>query len=245
MPPVKFLGINLVSELRKFFLEDALPDRPFLWPAVDLSRDDLWQVSEATSFRLERKMSGPRFLEIARGVISQCGVDVKAATATKFNRFRRFLPTGVQVLNLHPQECQAIGSWVEMPEQEAPPLLRQWAARTSCLLITQVSVSWLACVPNPLLCKQCCNMRWQCRCHTRRCLPTPLGGRVFRVLGLAPPQLLQMARKICRFPVPALPKFRNLRHPQRTREAPPRRIPHTSVSWMRLRGLDSVRRFML
>eukprot|EP00439_Symbiodinium_sp_Y106_P041725 s3206_g5.t1 len=89
MPPVKFLGINLVSELRKFFLEDALPDRPFLWPAVDLSRDDLWQVSEATSFRLERKMSGPRFLEIARGVISQCGVDVKAATATKFNRLAR------------------------------------------------------------------------------------------------------------------------------------------------------------
>ena len=190
-------------------------------------------------------MSGPRFLEIARGIISQCGVDVKAATATKFNRFRRFLPTGVQVLNLHPQDCQAIGSWVEMPEQEAPPLLRQWVARTSCLLITQVSVSWLACVPNPLLCKQCCNMRWQCRCRTRRCLPTPLGARGFRVLGLAPPQLLQMARKICRFPAPALPKFRSLRHPQRTREAPPRQTRHTSVSWMRLRGFDSVRRFML
>ena len=114
-PPLTFLGINLVAELRQFFLEEALPGRLFLWPAVDLSRDDLWQVSEATAFRLERKMSGTRFLEIARGIISQCGVESSAAAATKFNKFRRFLPTGAQVLNMHPQDSQAIGSWVEMP----------------------------------------------------------------------------------------------------------------------------------
>ena len=114
-PALKLYGVDLIAELRAFFQHEALPESKFLWPAVQLSRQDLWQITESCPFLLDKKLSGPRFLEFFRGLLCRGGVPPATAAVAGFNRLRRFLPTGAQVLQLHPQEAQAIGSWVEMP----------------------------------------------------------------------------------------------------------------------------------
>ena len=67
MPPVSFGTLDVVSELRRFLQDELLPEVTFLWPGIQLSRSDFWHVREDTVFRLDRKLSGSRFLEAFRG----------------------------------------------------------------------------------------------------------------------------------------------------------------------------------
>ena len=69
-PPVKFQGSTSSPTCGIFCRSMHCQTPPFFWPGLQLSADDLWQVSEDMAFYLERKMSGPRFLEVLRGVLS-------------------------------------------------------------------------------------------------------------------------------------------------------------------------------
>ena len=121
-PSVKWGSFDLLRILKHFFTEVALPKLPFLWPAVALSAEDLWQIGDDTPFALDRKLRSGRFLEFFRGCLCRCAVARSLAATAKFNRLRRFMPTGANVLRLDPQDVQAIGSWVELPSggQEGP-----------------------------------------------------------------------------------------------------------------------------
>lgn len=45
------------------------PNLNFLWPALHLSSEDVWEVTEGTAWLVNRKMSRGRFLELLRGTL--------------------------------------------------------------------------------------------------------------------------------------------------------------------------------
>ncbi|CAJ1461140.1 unnamed protein product, partial [Effrenium voratum] len=61
----------------------------FLVPAVALSAEDLWEVTDATALVLDR---------------------------ATYNRLRRFMPTLGNILEVSDHEAQAIGNWTENPQ---------------------------------------------------------------------------------------------------------------------------------
>ena len=65
---------------------------------------------------LHKKLPGKLLLEYLRGCLQRCGVAPAAAGAATYNKLRRFLPTGANVLAMPDSEAQAIGSWVELPK---------------------------------------------------------------------------------------------------------------------------------
>ena len=101
------------------------PQLNFLWPALQLSSDDLWEVTEGTAWLVNRKMSRGRFLELLRGALITMQVDHAQARGAGYNRLRRFLPTMGLVCGLQPSNQQAIGNWQEVPSAGGPEPVRK------------------------------------------------------------------------------------------------------------------------
>ena len=131
MPDLVFRGASLLKIVKDFVLHEALPDAGFLWPAVALQADELWQVTETTPWIVTKKMSRGRFLELLRGTLMDIGVDPAQAQVAGFNRLRRFLPTLGQICRLDPQDQQSLGSWVEVPSAGGPTPQRKSRATWS------------------------------------------------------------------------------------------------------------------
>ena len=131
MPELAFRGASLLKIVKDFVLHEALPDVGFLWPAVALQADELWQVTETTPWIVTKKMSRGRFLELMRGTLMDIGVDPAQAQVAGFNRLRRFLPTLGQICRLDPQDQQSLGSWVEVPSAGGPTPQRKSRATWS------------------------------------------------------------------------------------------------------------------
>ena len=131
MPELGFRGASLLKIVKDFVLHEALPDVGFLWPAVALQADELWQVTETTPWIVAKKMSRGRFLELMRGTLMDIGVDPAQAQVAGFNRLRRFLPTLGQICRLDPQDQQSLGSWVEVPSAGGPTPQRKSRATWS------------------------------------------------------------------------------------------------------------------
>ena len=120
MPDIPFPGFSLVKIVQDFVTLELLPERNYLWPALQLDPLDLWQVTEHTPWRLDRKLSRGRFLELLRGALLDIGTAPDQAQTAGFNRLRRFLPTLGNVVRLSPQDQQAVGNWVEIPTGGGP-----------------------------------------------------------------------------------------------------------------------------
>ena len=120
MPDIPFPGFSLVKIVQDFVTLELLPERNYLWPALQLDPLDLWQVTEHTPWRLDRKLSRGRFLELLRGALLDLGTAPDQAQTAGFNRLRRFLPTLGNVVRLSPQDQQAVGNWVEIPTGGGP-----------------------------------------------------------------------------------------------------------------------------
>ena len=82
---------------------------------MELQAADLWQITESTGVLLHKRLSPVVFLEFLQGALQRFGVSSELASTATYNRLRRFLPTGANVLNMSDSEAQAIGSWVEVP----------------------------------------------------------------------------------------------------------------------------------
>ena len=116
MPRVVWGDLDVTAVLRDFFTSSMPSSAGFLLPALALQCEDLWQIHDLTAFRIDRKMSRTRFLELFRGLLIRAGLPFEKASRAGYNRLRRFLPTGAKVCALTPHEAQAVGSWVELPE---------------------------------------------------------------------------------------------------------------------------------
>ena len=106
--PLKLCGVDLVKGLRDFYPTDFLPDTPFLWPGTHLSGEDLWQLSEPSPSLVDRKPSGPTFLDSFR----LPGCTVQAWTVVCLSHSGD-LQASSQIPAYKCLEGQAIGSWVE------------------------------------------------------------------------------------------------------------------------------------
>ena len=131
LPEFEFQGISLHQILKDFFLHESLPGVGFLWPAIQLSAEDLWQIHDCSPFIPGKKLSRGRFLELLRGTLVESGLDKSEAGTAGYNRLRRFLPTLGNCLNYAPEELQAIGSWVEIPGHGGPNPQRSVRATVS------------------------------------------------------------------------------------------------------------------
>ena len=92
-PEVHFQGWSLCATLKDFFSHEALPEVGYLWPALRLSAEDLWEVNDSTPFDLSRPMARSRFLELLRGTLLETGVEAGESVTAGYNRLRRFMPT--------------------------------------------------------------------------------------------------------------------------------------------------------
>ena len=119
-PEVEFQGWSLCSTLRDFYGHECLPGATFLWPALQLSATELWELTDVTPFDASKPMSRSRFLELLRGAIGEMGAPQEDAASAGYNRLRRFLPTLGNCLRLPRTEMQALGSWVEIPSGGGP-----------------------------------------------------------------------------------------------------------------------------
>ena len=120
MPEIPWPGFSLVKIIQDFVTMELLPGGTYLWPALQLDPLDLWQVTEHTPWKLDRKLSRGRFLELLRGALLDLGTASDQAQTAGFNRLRRFLPTLGNVFRLSPQDQQAVGNWVEIPTGGGP-----------------------------------------------------------------------------------------------------------------------------
>ena len=111
---------GLCSTLRDFFGHECLPDTTFLWPALQLSASELWELTDVTPFDASKPMSRSRFLELLRGAIGEMGTPQQDAACAGYNRLRRFMPTLGNCLRLPRTEMQALGSGVEIPSGGGP-----------------------------------------------------------------------------------------------------------------------------
>lgn len=114
MPDVEWQGFSLLALIRDFCVNEAF-SKEFLIPAIELSVDDLWEITPATPFVLNRPMSRGRYLEVLRGSLLHVGQEPKAAGAALYNKLRRFLPTAANVCHLDRLDMQAVGNWVDVP----------------------------------------------------------------------------------------------------------------------------------
>ena len=124
-PEVHFQGWSLCATLKDFFSHEALPEVGYLWPALRLSAEDLWEVNDSTPFDLSRPMARSRFLELLRGTLLETGVEAGESVTAGYNRLRRFMPTLGNCLRLDKDSLQAIGSWVEIPAGGGPQPTRK------------------------------------------------------------------------------------------------------------------------
>ena len=119
LPEIRYGSFSLHRSLNQFWKNQCTQVRaeqgPFLIPALYLSRDDLWEVTSQTSWKCRTPMTGGRFVELLRGALIQTGKEPEAAVLATFNCLRRFIPTLGHVLGLQPQQCQELGSWVDVP----------------------------------------------------------------------------------------------------------------------------------
>ena len=114
MPDVEYQGFSLMALIRDFCVNESF-SKEFLIPAIELSVDDLWEITPATPFILNRPMSRGRFLEVLRGSLLHIGYEPRTAAAALYNKLRRFLPTAANVCHLDRLDLQAIGNWVDIP----------------------------------------------------------------------------------------------------------------------------------
>ena len=120
MPEVPYKGFSLVAIMRDFLKHEALPTATYMWPALVLSAEDLWQVSDTTPFSIAKPMSRARYLELLRGILIEVGLPRESAMGAGYNRLRRFLPTLGSCLQFQPDSLQAIGNWQETPASGGP-----------------------------------------------------------------------------------------------------------------------------
>ena len=57
MPELEFQGLSIHRIVRDFVTLELNPQLNFLWPALQLSSEDLWEVTEGTAWLVNRKMS--------------------------------------------------------------------------------------------------------------------------------------------------------------------------------------------
>lgn len=114
MPEVLYKGFSLVAIMRDFLKHEALPTATYMWPALVLSAEDLWQVSDTTPFSIAKPMSRARYLELLRGILIEVGLPHESARGAGYNRLQRFLPTLGSCLQFQPDSLQAIGNWQEI-----------------------------------------------------------------------------------------------------------------------------------
>jgi hypothetical protein len=117
LPNVTMQGQSLMCILHDFY-RNEMPETSFLFPAVRLDAEDLWEITESTAFisNRTRKMSRARYLEILRGALLMAGTEVEKAKTSTFNCLRRCLPTLANTLELGTLELQAVGNWTEIPQ---------------------------------------------------------------------------------------------------------------------------------
>ena len=127
-PEVKFQGWSLCATLKDFYTHEALPEVGYLWPALRLSAEDLWEVHDSTPFEAAKPMARSRFLELLRGTLVEAGVEPGEATTAGYNRLRRFMPTLGNCLQIDKDSHQAIGSWTEIPAGGGPQPSRKMKA---------------------------------------------------------------------------------------------------------------------
>ena len=91
---MEFQGWSLCSALQDFYLHDeCLPDASYLWPALQLRAEDLWELTDVTPFEATKPMSRARFLELLRGALAEMCTPHAESSSAAYNRFRRFMPT--------------------------------------------------------------------------------------------------------------------------------------------------------
>ena len=106
-PEVEFQGWSLCSTLQDFYLHECLPDASYLWPALQLRAEELWELTDVTPFEATKPMSRSRFLELLRGALAEMGTPHAEASSAGYNRLRRFMPTLGNCLKLQRTEMQA------------------------------------------------------------------------------------------------------------------------------------------
>ena len=82
------------------------------------------------------------------GSLVQCNVEPDVAVKAQYNKLRRFLPTLGNVLGVSSEDCQAIGSWVEMPsgastssaKKREPMSLRYAGAKLVCSAVVKQAI---------------------------------------------------------------------------------------------------------
>ena len=120
------------------------PDRKFLFPALKLSPEDLWELTDVTRFQGARPMSRARFLELLRGALVQGGADMVGP--------RQLPSTGWGVSFLRraiawtwtPLRCKPSGTGVRFLRVEAVTLLPRKPGRWCLWAFTMRRGSWLA-----------------------------------------------------------------------------------------------------
>ena len=127
-PEIAFQGWSLCATLRDFLVHEMLPESTFLWPALRLSPDELWEVTDVTPFEVGRPMQRARFLELMRGSLQEANVEPSEACTAGYNRLRRFLPTLGNCLVLDKDSMQALGSWTEIPAGGGPQATKKQRA---------------------------------------------------------------------------------------------------------------------
>ena len=119
-PEIRQGDFSLKNTLLQFQEEVAHPQARFLWPAVQLSQDNLWQIVEETPFLVHKSMSRSRFMECFRGLLIRAGLPPARAYTAHYNRLRRFMPTAGMVYDAPPADAQSIGSWTENIQSAKP-----------------------------------------------------------------------------------------------------------------------------
>eukprot|EP00435_Cladocopium_sp_Y103_P022616 s4807_g5.t1 len=115
VPQVTMNGHHVTKVLLEFFTHEFPEDQTFIMPALALSPEELWEITESTAFIANKPMSRARFLEVMRGALVQVGVDVPLAQSATYNKLRRFLPTMANIMELPDLDLQALGNWCDIP----------------------------------------------------------------------------------------------------------------------------------
>ena len=115
LPHATLDGQGVTQTLLDFYGNEFPTTSEFLLPAVALSPDEFWELTEHSAFVVNRAMSRARFLELFRGALFQVGVELSNAQTAGFNKLRRFLPTIANILELPDLDLQAVGNWTEIP----------------------------------------------------------------------------------------------------------------------------------
>jgi hypothetical protein len=109
--------LELTAAVIAFWQEnvEGVASANFLIPAIQLDASDLFTVTSDTPFVVDKPMSRRQFMEIFKGHLVAAGVAPDKAQLAKYNKLRRFLPTGANVFMFDDSDAQAIGNWTEVP----------------------------------------------------------------------------------------------------------------------------------